>query len=124
MLGRSRRAYPATPAAASLHLRVFVEIEVLADLVEDGGNDLLLDRLRVGRVVVLVRTPRAIRDALLDSSTENGIGADFRPTAHRSLSLHRLASAGLIDQAMGLPEARLDLDGPARRLRGGARNVP
>src|SRR5882757_11310118 len=77
---------------ASPHLLVFVEIEVLANLVEDSADDLLLDRLRVGRVDVLVRAPPTVRDALLDSSTENRIGADFHPTAHRSLRSHRLAS--------------------------------
>jgi hypothetical protein len=61
---------------------------------------------------VLVRAPPTVRDALLDSSTENRIGADFHPTAHRSLRSHRLAPTALIDQAMGLPEARLDLPGP------------
>ena len=38
----------------SPRLRV-VEVEVLADLVEHSGDDLLLDRLRIGRVDVLVR---------------------------------------------------------------------
>jgi hypothetical protein len=77
---------------ASLHLLVLVEIEVLANLVEDSADDLLLDRLRVGRVDVLVRAPPTVRDALLDRLD--------REQDRRGLSSHRaqvasVASSGL-----------------------------
>jgi len=42
-----------------------VEVEVLADLVEDALNDLVDDRLLAGRVGVLVRPPPAVCGAVL-----------------------------------------------------------
>jgi hypothetical protein len=46
----------------------------------------LADRLCVELVDVLVRAPPVIRDAFLDGSTQNGIGADLHPAAHRALA--------------------------------------
>jgi hypothetical protein len=56
-------------------VEVEVEVEVLADLVEYSGDDLLLDRLCIGRIDVLVRALLAVRDAFFDGSTQNGAWA-------------------------------------------------
>jgi hypothetical protein len=47
------------------HLRecIVVEVKVLADFVEDGGDDLLLERRRIGLIGMLVRAPPSVCDA-------------------------------------------------------------
>jgi hypothetical protein len=72
---------------------VTAEIEVLANFTEHPVDDVLLDSVNVRSVGVLVRTPPAISDTLLDGTAQYGISTDVHSTLNGTLSLRHSHSS-------------------------------